>query len=117
MTSLVVCQSSRVNRTATTFSNAKFRTKIVPRSVGGRVFGRVSVSKKTFAYGDGFSLGTGLVRSTVVSISCRSVVEAEEEMGEVARTGKGKELVSASVSVSVSSPGGFDREAGLPVRL
>ena len=30
--------------------------------------------------------------------------------------GKGKEL-SASVSVSVSSPGGFEREAGFPVRL
>ena len=117
ITSLVVCQSSKVNRTATTFSNAMFRTKTVPLSVGGRVLGSASVSRKTLAYGDGFSLGTGLVRSTLLSISWGSVADAVEAMGLVEKTGKGYELLSASVSVSVSSPGGFDSEAGLPVRL
>ena len=117
ITSLVVCQSSSVKRTATVFSNAMLRTMIVPRRVGGRVFGSASVSRKTLAYGEGFDFGTGFVRSKAGSISCTRAAEAEDVIGE-ARTGNGKEeLFSASVSVSVSSPGGREREAGLPVRL
>ncbi len=116
MTSLVVCQSSRVKRTATVFSNDMLRTKTVPRRVGGRVLGSERVSRKTFAYGDGLGFGTWFVRSGLVSSSWTIVAEPAEEALELERMGKGKEL-SASVSVSVSSPEGLDREAGLPVRL
>lgn len=114
-TSLVVCQSSSVKRTATTFSKEIFRTRTVPLSVGGRVRGSARVSRSTFAYGDGFVFGIGCDRSGLGSISC-IIAAGATVRGEDGRSGKGKEL-SASVSVSVSSPGGLESDAGLPVRL
>ena len=57
-TSDVVCHSSRVNRTATSFEYARFRTNTEPQSIGGRDEGRLSVSRWTFAYRGGFSRGT-----------------------------------------------------------
>lgn len=68
-TSLVVCQSSRVKRTATFFSNAKFLTKTVPLSVGGWVRGNVTVSRNTFAVGRGEGFGMTEVTPVEVSIS------------------------------------------------
>lgn len=68
-TSLVVCQSSRVKRTATFFSNAKFLTKTVPLSVGGRVRGNVTVSRNTFALGEGARFGIAEVTPVEESIS------------------------------------------------
>ena len=87
------------------------RARIFLLRVGGRVRGSAIVSRNTYAYGDGFGFGTGFVLSTLVSISCTMVADAAEVIGEVGKTGKGQELLSTSVSVSVSSPGGFDREA------
>jgi hypothetical protein len=66
-TSLVVCQLSRVNRRATDFSNATFFTNIDPRSVGGRVQGKTSVSTWTLENTVGSITGT--VEDCSVSIS------------------------------------------------
>jgi hypothetical protein len=48
-TSDVVCQSSRVKRTATSLANATLRTSTDPHSIGGRIVGRLSVSRCTLA--------------------------------------------------------------------
>ena len=71
-TSLVVCQSSNVKRTTTPFSKWMLRTSTVPRSVGGRVRGSVTVSRKMLASGDGCGFGIGDVTPGEVSTSCMS---------------------------------------------
>ena len=55
----VVCQLSRVNWRATSFSKAMFLTRTEPRRVGGRERGKRIVSRYTFALVVGSGEGTG----------------------------------------------------------
>src|SRR5258706_14897151 len=90
----VVCQLSRVNRRAMSFSKATFLTRIEPRSVGGRERGKRMVSRYTFAPAVGSGEGTG--EDWVESIS---IVNGSDVFGN----GYAERASYPSFSVSVSS--------------